>query len=228
MSAGDFMSAKNNKAKLDAKGAVAKKRHGLSKWEKIAIPLIIIIAVWAVYSFIQPPTTGGTSSLTNSVSTTISQSNAAPDFTLPVVCSSPTNCANNPSSGLTGQSLTLSAFKGKVVLLEFMEPWCPHCQNMAPIMASLYSQYGKANVVFISVAGPWNGATAADAANFIVKYGSGWTYVYDSSGTIFNNYGVNSTPTFYILGTDGAVSTSLTGEQSQDALSGALSTAGAT
>jgi len=99
---------------------------------------------------------------------------------------------------------------------------------MAPVLASLYAQYGKQNVVFISVAGPWNGASASDAASFITQYGSSWTYVYDSSGTIFSEYGVNSTPTFYIIAPNGSVSTSFTGEESSDALSGALSAAGAT
>ena len=124
--------------------------------------------------------------------------------------------------------MTLSSFRGKVVFLEFMEPWCPHCQNMAPILDGLYTQYGKGNVVFLTVAGPWNGATANDAANFIGKYGSSWIYVYDSSGTIFSEYGVNSTPTFYIIGTDGSVSTSLTGEQTSSTLAGAISSAGGT
>jgi cytochrome oxidase Cu insertion factor (SCO1/SenC/PrrC family) len=99
---------------------------------------------------------------------------------------------------------------------------------MASVLASLYSQYGQQNVVFISVAGPWNGATGADAMNFIGKYGSGWTYVYDSSGTIFSEYGVDSTPTFYIIAPNGVVSTSLVGEQDLSTLSNALSQAGAT
>jgi thiol-disulfide isomerase/thioredoxin len=129
---------------------------------------------------------------------------------------------------LTGNMLTLSAFKGKVVLLEFMEPWCPHCQNMASVLADLYSQYGQQNVVFISVAGPWNGATGADAMSFIGKYGGSWTFVYDSSGTIFSEYGVNSTPTFYVIAPNGSVSTSLVGEQGLSTLSSALTEAGAT
>ena len=205
------------------KASVAKKRQGLSKWEIIAIPIIIIVAIWSVYSFTQPPSSS--SSLTNSVSTSISQSGLAPDFTLPIVCSSAANCP----SGLTGQSLTLSSFRGKVVLLEFMEPWCEHCQHMAPILDSLYTQYGKQNVVFITVAGPWNGASASDAASFISQYGgSSWYFVYDGSGTIFSNYGVNSTPTFYVIAPNGAVSTMLNGEQSSDTLAGALTAAGAT
>ena len=197
---------------------MAKKKHGLSKAEKIAIPIILVIAVWAVYSALNPGSPGGSSSLSNSVTTSVSQSGLAPDFTLPVV----------GPNGLTGQTVTLSSFRGKVVFLEFMEPWCPHCQNMAPILDGLYTQYGKGNVVFLTVAGPWNGATANDAANFIGKYGTGWIYVYDSSGTIFSEYGVNSTPTFYIIGTDGSVSTSLTGEQASNTLAGAISSAGGT
>jgi thiol-disulfide isomerase/thioredoxin len=209
--------ASKSKPKDSGKGSVAKKRQGLSKWEKIAIPIIIIVALWSVYSFTQPAPPAS-SSLTNSVTTSITQSGLAPDFTLPVV----------GPNGLTGQSLTLSAFRGKVVLLEFMEPWCPHCQDMTSVLGSLYAQYGKQNVVFISVAGPWNGATASDAASFITQYGTSWTYVYDSSGTIFSEYGVDSTPTFYVIAPNGAVATSLIGEQSVTALSGALSSAGAT
>jgi thiol-disulfide isomerase/thioredoxin len=211
------LASKSNKTKDYGKETLAKKGHGLSKAEKIAIPIILIIAVWAVYSVLNPAPSGSTS-LSNSVTTSLSQSGLAPDFTLPVV----------GPNGLTGQTVTLSSFRGKVVLLEFMEPWCPHCQDMAPILGGLYTQYGKGNVVFLSVAGPWDGATANDAANFIGKYGTGWIYVYDSSGTIFSEYGVNSTPTFYIIGTDGAVSTNLVGEQSSNTLAGALSAAGGT
>ena len=210
------MASKNNKTKDYRKETLAKKGHGLSKAEKIAIPIILIIAVWAVYSVLNPGPSGGSSSLSNSVTTSIS--GLAPDFTLPVV----------GPNGLTGQTVTLSSFRGKVVLLEFMEPWCPHCQDMSPILAGLYTQYGKGNVVFLSVAGSWDGATANDAANFISKYGTGWIFVFDSSGTIFNEYGVNSTPTFYIINTDGTVSSNLVGEQSSSGLAGALSAAGGT
>jgi thiol-disulfide isomerase/thioredoxin len=213
------LASKSNSRTKDGKEVVAKKGHGLSKAEKIAIPIIIIIAAWAVYSALNPGTsTGGSSSLSITNTTSVSQAGQAPDFTLPVV----------GPNGETGQTLTLSSFRGKVVLLEFMEPWCPHCQNMAPVLDSLYTKYQSGNVVFLSVAGPWNGATASDAAGFISKYGTSWTYVYDSSGTIFSEYGVNSTPTFYVIGANGAVSASFTGEQTSDVLAGAISAAGGT
>jgi thiol-disulfide isomerase/thioredoxin len=212
------MGSKNEKTRNYGKETVAKKGRGLSKAEKIAIPLILIIGAWVIYSFVYAPPQPNSTTLTNSVTTSISQAGLAPDFTLPVV----------GPNGLTGQTVSLSSFRGKVVLLEFMEPWCPHCQNMAPVMDGLYAHYGKGNVVFLTVAGPWNGATAGDAASFIGKYGTNWVYVYDSSGTIFSNYGVQSTPTFFVVAKDGTVTNMLRGEQTSDALSSAISAAGGT
>jgi thiol-disulfide isomerase/thioredoxin len=193
----------------------SRERHGLSRAEKIAIPIIIIIAVWAVYSFTQPPPSSTNLQVSYSSTASLSQSSGAPDFTLPIVT----------SNGLTGQTAALSSFRGKVVLLEFMEPWCTHCQKMASVLDALYAQYGSGNVVFISVAGPWNGATSNDASNFIRTYGSSWVYTYDSSGTVFSEYGVQSTPTFFVIGKDGSVSSTLSGEQTSDALAGAISVA---
>jgi thiol-disulfide isomerase/thioredoxin len=212
------MASKNTR-----KNASTKKKQGFSRTEKIAFPVIILVIVvfagWAYYSSQQP---GGSSTLpVTSVSVSATQSGLAPDFTLPIV----------NSNGLTGQSLTLSSFRGKVVLLEFMEPWCPHCQRMTDVLDPLYAKYSgnSSNVVFISVAGPWNGATATDTANFIKQYGSNWLFVYDSSGTVMSTYGVSSTPTFYVIGTDGTVTgPPLVGEQTSDTLVGAISSAGGT
>jgi thiol-disulfide isomerase/thioredoxin len=158
-----------------------KKKKGSSWAEKIILGVILLVIVWAVYSFSQPPAT-----------TTTTKSNTAPDFTLPVV----------GPSGLTGEKVSLSSFRGKVVLLEFMLPSCVHCQNMAPVLDRLYNQFGSKNVVFISVAGGV-GETANDAAKFVQTYHSTWTYLYDSSNSVFNTYGISGTPTFFIIGKDG-------------------------
>jgi len=186
------------------------RKNTLSRSEKIAIPIIIIIAVWVVYSISQP----AVPSSPTSTQTTGSVGPGGLDFTLPLV----------NTAGLTGQTVTLSSFRGKVVLLEFMEPWCPHCQNMAPVLEKLYTQYGS-NVVFLSVAGPWQGATAQDTAKFIRDYGSSWSYVYDASGSVVSEFGVNSTPTFFIVGKDGSIAATYQGEQSFETLAAGLSAA---
>lgn len=183
----------------------SEKKQRLSRAEKIAIPLIIMIAAWVIYSLTQPPLP--IQQQTENPSTTSSRFSNPLDFTLPII----------GPNGPTGESLSLSSLQGKVVFLEFMEPWCPHCQSMAPILEQLHQKYGG-NVTFISVSGPWDGTKQNDVAKFIRDYGSSWTYVYDSSGSTMNAYGVNATPTVFIIGRNGAIVTSLQGQQSSATL----------
>lgn len=96
---------------------------------------------------------------------------------------------------------------------------------MAPVLEKLYTQYGSGNVVLLSIAGPWQGATAQDAANFIKNYGSSWSFVYDSSGSVVSEYGVSATPTFLIIGKDGSIVARYDGEQTFDTLAAGLTAA---
>lgn len=182
-------------------------QHGKIKREKkfslgdaAIIGIVLIAIIWAAYTFGTPHPT--------STTTTTSQTGGAPDFTLPMV----------DQSGLTSQTVSLSSFHGRVVLLEFMVPWCTHCQKMAPVLEKLYQQFGGQNVVFLSVSGAWNGATANDAAQFIRAYQSTWTYVYDSSNTIFTMYGVNQTPTFFLITKNGEIGGQYQGEVAYETL----------
>ncbi len=160
------------------------------------------------------PAPSPTSSPASTESSTKGQTPAkpAPDFTLPVV----------GPSGLTGKTVSLSSYREKVVLLEFMAPWCVHCQNMAPILVNLYNKYGGDRIDFLSVSGSWRGATADDVAKFIRDYKSSWTYAYDSSNKAPNLYGVSATPTFFTIGKDGSIADNYTGEVSFETLAGDL------
>jgi len=66
----------------------------------------------------------------------VPEGQAAPDFSLP---------------GIDGKTHTLSEMKGKVVLLEFIATWCPHCQDEAPAMNDLYNAYNGKGVEFMDI-----------------------------------------------------------------------------
>jgi len=181
--------------------------------------LVLVIGLGAasgwLYTHPQVMTTTVIVTTTVSVATTVTatlQPMGMGDFTLPVV----------DSKGLTGQTLTLSNLRGKIIVLEFMEPWCPHCQNMAPIMEALHKQYADKNVVFLEVAGPWSGANPQDVAQYITQFKSNLTYVYDS-GDVFKKYAVTGTTTFFILTKNGAIAANYVGETTNETLATTIS-----
>ncbi len=60
----------------------------------------------------------------------------APDFTLP-------DCH--------GAKVSLSEFRGRVVLLQFFQTGCPVCQREAPILEEIYRDYKDQGLVVIGV-----------------------------------------------------------------------------
>jgi thiol-disulfide isomerase/thioredoxin len=164
-----------------------------------AAVLIIVVAVLG-YVMSQPPRQAG------------SIGDIGPDFTLHVV----------GAAGLSDQSVTLSSFRGKVVVLEFMVSWCHVCQEMAPSIEYLNLKYNGQDVVFLSVAGTQSGATAESTAEFIRQYGSTWTYVLDADGSVFSAYKVDATPTFLILDRSGTILSRFQGAVATDAFSNAI------
>lgn len=121
------------------------------------------------------------------------------DFTLPIV----------DRDGLTGKNLTLSDFRGKVIVLEFMVPWCPDCWNLVPFMESLYNNYTKRGVVFIAVDIAWKPDLSrywnVTITQFLNEYNSSLTYVYDSGSMVSNMYNIRWVPTLVVLSKSGAV-----------------------
>ena len=75
--------------------------------KKIAISIIILIAIWVVYSISQPAVLNSLTTYTQ-----VGGNTTAPDFSLRVVS----------GNDLTGQTMTLSSFRGKIILLEFIDP----------------------------------------------------------------------------------------------------------
>ncbi len=169
----------------------------------VVVVIFVLIIVWGIVSLFNSPA-------------------AAKDFTLPVV----------NANGLTGQQITLSQYRGNVIVLEFMEPWCPNCKDQAPIMDSLKQQYStRTDLVFLAVGGGYGAQppegtgqppTVQDMRNYIQTYGTTMTYAYDSSATVFRLYGVDSWPRIFIISKDFVISTSFDGVTSQSALSSAI------
>jgi peroxiredoxin len=54
-------------------------------------------------------------------------------------------------TGIDGKPVTLSRFKGKVVLLDFWATWCPPCREEIPGFVELQKRYGKQGLAVVGL-----------------------------------------------------------------------------
>jgi thiol-disulfide isomerase/thioredoxin len=108
------------------------------------------------------------------------------------------------ASPIRGQStrLDLSAYRGKVVYLDFWASWCGPCKLSFPYMARLRQQYGSQGLVVVTVNLDKNRAQA-DA--FLKTVGVTLPVTYDSAGMLAKQYKVSDMPTSVILDRTGKV-----------------------
>lgn len=94
-------------------------------------------------------------------------------------------------------------YKGKVVFLNFFATWCPPCRAEIPDIQKLYEDngYNKRDVVVIAVASPGQGREKDEAGvkEFIKNNGITYPVLMDNTGKVFQEYGVYSLPTTYLI-----------------------------
>src|SRR5262249_30699312 len=54
-------------------------------------------------------------------------------------------------TSLTGQRISLSGYRGNVLVMNFWGSWCSPCRSEAPSLAALARRYGPAGVRFLGV-----------------------------------------------------------------------------
>jgi len=116
---------------------------------------------------------------------------------------------------LTGEEISLSDYRGKIVLLNFWGSWCPPCRAEMPAFEEVYKQYGDDDVVIIGVG-------INDSEENLVKFAKsiGITYpiVYDRTSEIARHYHIRSLPTTYRINQKGEIQGVAQGGLNQDQL----------
>jgi thiol-disulfide isomerase/thioredoxin len=137
---------------------------------------------------------GGCGSSSSTVSTTEATTisgNTAPDF-----------------SGVTldGVQVSLSAYRGKPVVLVFMASWCGPCQQEAPEIDSFYRQArDKAEVLAMDV------NDSQEAIRELVT-SNGWTFpVMLNADSAASAYGVRFIPTVVVVDSEGRIAEKIVG-----------------
>ena len=110
----------------------------------------------------------------------------APDFTL---------------KDHNGKDVKLTDFKGKTVVLEWLNPGCPFVKRHyeAGTMVKLAKEYSKSRDVVWLALNSGAGATAADMKQFAEKHKLPYPILIDSDGEVGKAYGAKTTPHIFII-----------------------------
>ncbi|MEA3544358.1 MAG: TlpA disulfide reductase family protein [Thermodesulfobacteriota bacterium] len=114
--------------------------------------------------------------------------NIAPDFTL---------------TDMEGQPVSLSQFRGKVVILNFWATWCPPCREEMPSMEQLYRENKDQDLVMLAVNVDENGKAAV--TKFLKRTPHSFPILLDSENIAQNAYGVFRFPESFIIDRNGIV-----------------------
>ena len=120
---------------------------------------------------------------------TLSKGQSAPLFQLPVL-------------GQQHDELTLHAYQGKVVYVDFWASWCGPCRKSFPALDALRKEFNAQGfeVVAISV-----DEYKDDALGFMAELPVSYPLVWDPTGTTMSTFGVLGMPTGFLLDKDGVV-----------------------
>ena len=121
---------------------------------------------------------------------------AAPAFSLP---------------GADGKTYSLADYKGKVVVLEWVNPQCPFSDRHAreKTMSELNAKYGKSQVVWLGInstnPGHGNFMKPADHLAYNQKTGINYPVLYDETGKVGKSYDAKTTPHLFIIDEQGKI-----------------------
>lgn len=113
--------------------------------------------------------------------------NLAPDFQL---------------SGLDGQIISLSDFRGKPVLINFWASWCNPCRAEMPFLQRIHEEWADKGLVMLAVD---IGESPSRVNKFVESFGLSFLVLLDAKQEVAREYNIRSIPTTFFIDKNGKI-----------------------
>jgi cytochrome c biogenesis protein CcmG/thiol:disulfide interchange protein DsbE len=104
---------------------------------------------------------------------------------------------------VNGQPVSLTEFRGKVVLINFWASWCQECRVEHEQLLALYKQFSP-HPDFVMLGVDYQDKPD-DARRYLEVYGAPWLNVRDLKGAISIDYGVYGVPETFVIDRQGII-----------------------
>jgi len=111
---------------------------------------------------------------------------------------------------MEGKFVSITALRGKVVVLNFWATWCPPCKKEIPGLDALQRQYGRQGLAVVGVS---TDSSERGIRDFLRENPAGYRFVHDRDGKVSRLYGVYSLPTTFVIDRSGIVIRHYRGDQ---------------
>jgi thiol-disulfide isomerase/thioredoxin len=181
-------------------------RVPLSLNQIVLLATLVVLAGFGALVYWQSRSGAGASGYTpgqlNNSNNPLAAGTPAPDFSLP--------------AAPNGHLVSLSQYRGKVVILEFFAPWCPHCRNEVSVLNSVASAFPTVQVLSVT-ATPYgfnyeaSGGTdktpiaMADVKQFVSTFNVSYPAMLDTPLKTGNAYGVIGYPQIFVIDRNGTI-----------------------
>ncbi|MGE7674286.1 peroxiredoxin family protein [Lysinibacillus sp. NPDC094403] len=104
---------------------------------------------------------------------------------------------------LKGETVRLSDYVGKKVILNFWATWCPPCKEEVPHMQKIYEEYKNQGIEILAVNVTNKDKGEEAVAQFVKEHGLTFEVLLDEEGFVGSKYQVFTLPTTYMIDTKG-------------------------
>lgn len=107
-----------------------------------------------------------------------------PDFTLPTIA---------------GENVSLNNYRGKIVVIDFWQTWCPPCIEELPRLRSLHVKYGPQGLAVVGISGKSDADSEKDLRELIAQHRIDYPSLLDQGGRVAAQYGISGYPHVFVL-----------------------------